>query len=134
MTEEIRDRVNFRMKKASDTLDAARLLIGTGDFISAVNRIYYAVFYAVSAVLLSRGLSSSKHSGIISLFNKEIVNHGLVDKNFGRFFNQLFFERQEGDYGDFTEFDSTEVRSWLELADQFIADMRRLIESDQPKG
>jgi len=70
MTEEILERVNFRMKKASDTLEAARLLIGKGNTISTVNRIYYAVFYAVSAVLLSRGFSSSKHSGIISLFNK----------------------------------------------------------------
>jgi hypothetical protein len=133
MTEEILERVNFRMKKASDTLEAARLLIGKGNTISTVNRIYYAVFYAVSAVLLSRGFSSSKHSGIISLFNKEIVNNGLVDKTFGRFFNQLFFERQEGDYGDFAEFDSAEVQSWLELAEKFISDLRRLIESDRPK-
>lgn len=45
-----------------------------------MNRIYYAMFYAVNALLIAKGFSASKHSGVRALFNKEIVNKGLIHK------------------------------------------------------
>lgn len=68
------------------------------------------MFYAVSGLLLSNNLSSSKHSGIRSLFNKAFVNKGLVDKKLGKFYSRIFEERQEGDYKDFIKFDNNIVR------------------------
>jgi len=50
---------------------------------STVNRIYYAMFYAVNVLLISKNFSSSKHSGVRALLNKEFINTGFVDKKSG---------------------------------------------------
>ena len=118
--------IKYRMEKAVETLEAARILCREGKNFSAVNRIYYATFYAVSALLITKGLSSSKHAGVLSLFNQEFVNKGLVDKDSGRFFNRMYHYRQKGDYQDFMEFDKADVRNWLKRAENFIQDMREL--------
>jgi uncharacterized protein (UPF0332 family) len=78
------------------------------------------MFYSVNGLLLSKNLSSSKHSGIRSLFNKEFVNKGLIDKKLGKFYSKMFAERKGGDYKDFIKFDNNIVRSWLENAEDFI--------------
>lgn len=77
-------------------------------------------FIAVNGLLLSNNFSSSKHSGVRSLFNKEFVNKGLVDKKLGKFYSRIFEERQEGDYKDFIKFDNNIVRGWLESAEDFV--------------
>jgi uncharacterized protein (UPF0332 family) len=86
------------LSRANETLDDAKILFDNGKLSSSVNRIYYAMFYAVSALLLTKGLSSSKHSGVLALFNKEFVNTTVVEREAGRFYNEIFEFRQKGDY------------------------------------
>ncbi len=78
------------------------------------------MFYSVTALLLTENLSSPKHSGIKALFNKEFVNKGLVDKDSGRFYSEMFERRQKGDYKDFTEFAKEDVEMWLKKAGEFL--------------
>ena len=73
MTEGQRDLVRYRMARAVETLPEARLMLQDEHLYGAANRIYYACFYAVVALLLTRNLSSSKHSGIMALFNNHFV-------------------------------------------------------------
>jgi uncharacterized protein (UPF0332 family) len=68
-SEEI-DLVRHRVTRAEETLEDARLVLEQGHLHSAVNRLYYACFYIVSALLFTEGLSSSKHSGVRSLFDR----------------------------------------------------------------
>lgn len=91
-----------------------------------MNRIYYAMFYAVNALLIAQGLSASKHSGVRALFNKEIVNKNLIEKEWGRFYSEMFDRRQKGDYEDFTKFDKKEVEVWLEKAEKFVEKIEKL--------
>ena len=67
--------------------------------------LYYSMFYAVSGLLVTRGLSSSKHSGVLSIFNREIVNKGHLEKKWGEFYSDMFKRRQKGDYQDFVKFE-----------------------------
>jgi len=90
---ELADLIKYRLEKSKETLQDARVLFEKASLSSAVNRIYYAMFYAVSGLLLSNDLSSSKHSGVRSLFNKEFVNKGLFDKELGKFYSKIFEER-----------------------------------------
>jgi len=120
LKKELADLIKYRLEKSKNTLQDAKVLFEKASFSSAVNRIYYAMFYAVSGLLLSKNLSSSKHSGIRSLFNKEFVNKGLLDKELGRFYSKIFEERQEGDYKDFIKFDKNIVGEWIESAEDFI--------------
>ena len=70
MKEEI---IKYRRERAKETLEDAKILFENKRLRSTVNRIYYALFYEVTALLFSRNLSSPKHSGIISIFNKEFI-------------------------------------------------------------
>lgn len=93
---------------------------------STVNRTYYAMFYAVNSVLIAQGLSSSKHTGVRSLFNKEIVSNGLIDKDLGRFYSDMFDRRQKSDYKDFVRFEKEDVGAWLKKAEDFINKLETL--------
>lgn len=87
---------------------------------ACVNRLYYACFYAVSALLLNRGLSSSKHTGVRSLFNLHFVKTEEVSRELGAIFNDLFENRQKSDYMDFVQFDEDQVLPWIAEAELFV--------------
>ena len=127
MKQEFVDLAKYRMKKAKNTLQDARSFIGKASLESVVNRIYYAVFYAVNALLITKELSSSKHSGVRALFNKEFVNKGLIDKQFGEFYSDMFDRRQKGDYKDFVIFEEKDVEKWLDKAEVFTNKIEKLI-------
>jgi uncharacterized protein len=55
LTEEERILIAYRMSRASEALDEARVLFDTGHINVYVNRLYYASFYAVSALPLAAG-------------------------------------------------------------------------------
>jgi len=128
MTESGRELVSYRLQKARETLEDARILADAGRWNPCVNRLYYACFYAVSALLIQEGLSSTKHTGLRSLFNRHFVKTNKVPKDRARFFNDLFERRQEGDYADFVSFEESQVLSWLPEAEAFVQNLAILIE------
>jgi len=117
----------YRLQKAHETLNDARILAGAGRWNPCVNRLYYACFYAVSALLIQQGLSSSKHAGVRGLFNRHFVKTGKVSKEKARIFNDLFERRQEGDYMDFVSFKESQVRPWISEAEAFVESIAILI-------
>ena len=90
MTPERQALVRYRMERAQEALTAAELLAGSGLWNARVNRLYYACFYVVSALLLQPGVSSTKHSGVRSLFNRRFVKTGAVAAELGVLYNDLF--------------------------------------------
>ncbi len=92
--------VRYRMERAWETLEEAKLMFGSNHLHGATNRLYYACFYAVCALLASRELSSSKHGGVMSLFNRHFIKEKIVPLSLGKFYSKLFNNRTEGDYGD----------------------------------
>jgi uncharacterized protein (UPF0332 family) len=81
VTEWNRDLTQYRIDRALETLEDARILQKSKRWNACVNRLYYACYYAVSALLLQKGLFSSKHTGIRSMFNLHFVKTGKVPKN-----------------------------------------------------
>ena len=122
--------VLYRMVRAKETLEDARILANAGRWNACVNRLYYACFYAVSALLVRHGLSSSKHTGVRSLFNRHYVKTGKVPKDLARVYNDLFERRQEGDYIDFVRFQESQVLPWISKAEQLIEHIIRLTEKE----
>ena len=82
---------------------------GTTSLIGAINRFYYAAFHAARAVLATKQLDSAKHSGIISLFNREFVKTGVINKKASKTLSLMFTLRSEADYDDFKTFTLEEV-------------------------
>jgi uncharacterized protein (UPF0332 family) len=115
--------IRYRQKKARETLEDATLLFHSGRLFSTLNRIYYALFYEVLALLLTADLSSAKHTGVRALFNEHFVKTGKVPVELGRFYSRMYDFRQKGDYGDFVEFEREKVKEWLDQASMFINEM-----------
>lgn len=122
--------INYRREKAASTLADAKLLLEAGSLSSAVNRIYYALFYEITALLLTKGLSSSKHSGIRTLFNEHFVRPGVVSSEAGRFFSSMFDFRQKSDYGDFAVFEEPKVRSWIGQTEAVLKEIETILSAD----
>ena len=121
------DIIKYRRERAKETLQEAKIMLENNKLIAAVSRIYYAVFYEVLALLLTRGLSSSKHTGVRSMFNKEFIKTGIVSEQNGDFYNRVFEFRQRADYEDFVEFEREKVKSWFDSAKEFIDSIERVI-------
>ncbi len=120
--------INYRRERAKETLKDAEQLLKSGSLFSAVNRTYYAMFYEVIALLLTKGFSSPKHSGVKSIFNREFVKTGKVSIQSGKLFARMFDFRQKSDYEDLVTFEENKVREWLDDAKLFIEELEVLID------
>jgi uncharacterized protein (UPF0332 family) len=125
--EKLREVIAYWMDKARESLAAAHAEMTAQRFSFAVNRIYYACFYAVSAVLLKNGFQFKKHSGVRASFHKHLVKSGLVNHENGALYDELFEARQRGDYIELVAFDKNEVEDWLKRAEDFIEALSLLI-------
>jgi len=83
--EERREYVNYRIESAHKTIDAAKVLAENGFWNSAVNRLYYAVYYAVNALLVFNEIQTKSHSATKSQFSLYFVKTGKFDKKYGRY-------------------------------------------------
>jgi uncharacterized protein len=118
MKREDADYIGFRIERARQTLAEAKHLLAGGFTVGVVNRLYYACFYAVSAPLLTEGHSSSKHSGVMSLFDRFWIKPGRLPARVGELYHVLFEQRQKGDYEDLYAFEQSELEHWVsEVAD-----------------
>ena len=115
MNEENQALAAHRLKRADSALSEAELLLGAGHLNAYVNRLYYACFYAVSALPVLQGIVTSKHGHLRSLLHRDFVKPGIIPIPMGKHFDRLFTNRQEGDYADFVVFQEEDVRPWLEL-------------------
>ncbi len=93
---------------------------------SCVNRLYYACFYAVLALLERHGMASTKHTGARSLFNRNFVKTGLISRDLAATYNHLFDQRHESDYVDFLTVNAEDVRPHLAKAGEFISTVTKL--------
>lgn len=111
----------YRMERAFETLRAAQMLYKQdGDPASIVNRAYYAMFYSALAMLITIGKGTSKHSGVLSLFDQYFVKPGILQKEMSRFLHTSFDMRLTGDYEDKAEITQQEAFQILEVATHFI--------------
>jgi uncharacterized protein (UPF0332 family) len=86
------------IEHAHQMLVVAEHNLGDGFYSSAVNRAYYAIFYAANALLSTQGLARSKHSGVISAFREHFVKPGLVEVEYSDIYGRVMDHRQVGDY------------------------------------
>jgi hypothetical protein len=130
MTQEKEALILYRLERARESLEEASLLLRNGHSNTFVNRLYYACFYAVSALLLSKDLYSAKHSGVRALFHYNFVKSGAVTVELGHIYDKLFRNRQKGDYVDLVHFDVDEVKDWHDEAEDFVKRIEVLIKKE----
>ena len=128
MTPETRILVQYRLDRAREALAEASLLLDSGHANTGVNRLYYACFYAVSALLLTKGLTATSHSGLRTFFHQHLIRPGLLPLGQGPLYDRLFDQRQRSDYADLVHFGVDEVRAWSVDAQAFVDAVAVLIQ------
>lgn len=114
------------MEKAKEALASAQSELKANRLSFAMNRAYYACFYAVSSLLLKDGRKFSKHSGVRSALHEHLVKRGLLSKELGKSYDRLFESRQEGDYIELVRFEKEQVKQAIQEASAFVAHVKKL--------
>ena len=122
------DYINYRIKNAEDALASARLLADNFHWNAAINRLYYACFYIVSALLYKNNIAAKKHSGLKHQFAQHFIKTGIVDKDVSKVYLRLSDWRQKGDYDDFEDFTQEKTLPLFEPVENFIKVVLNLIE------
>jgi uncharacterized protein (UPF0332 family) len=126
--EEERDAVvQHRLEMAKETLVEAKDMADLSHWRGASNRLYYACYYAVEALLISNGHRAQTHSGVATLFSLHFMKTNIVDREHGKLYRQLFNLRQYGDYGVWAYVDEDDIRPLLAPAEDFINHISKLI-------
>jgi uncharacterized protein (UPF0332 family) len=125
------DLFQYRIGQAEETLsDAEKMLQENLSARSIVNRSYYSMFYGILALYIEQGINikTSKHSGIISIFDKEFVHTGKIDKDYSKILHRNFNLRQEGDYKELTKISRDDATRSVEDAKKFLNAIKDFIE------
>lgn len=118
--------IQQRFEKASECIEDAQLLWNSKRFAATVNRAYYAMFHAAAAVLLTKNVSRSSHSGIISAFGEFFATTGLIDTVYHKYLREAFDLRQESDYEAGIEISEVEAEKLLNRAMDFVDACRKI--------
>lgn len=130
MTIEENDReslIKYRLEQANETIQDVELLVENNRLRSAINRIYYGMFYALLALGTAHQFETSKHAQLIGWFNKNFIHKGLIDPRYGKIINKAFNRRTKGDYDIFVEFEEIIVLEMVSEMKDFIAEISSLV-------
>lgn len=128
MNDDIRqDIVVYRLRKANQLLHDVDILIENELWNSTINRMYYACFHAVSALLIKNGVKVKTHMGVRQALGLHFVKTGKVSLEFGRIFSRIYDKRQSSDYDDFIEFTKEEVEKLYPQIKEFIKTIESLV-------
>lgn len=120
------DYIRYRWHRAEESFDDALILKEKGKWNTVVNRLYYACFYAVIALLLKNGIETKSHEGARTQFGLYFIKNGLIDKEYGKLFTKLYDLRQKGNYGDLFDHSSKLVEPLIEQVDAYIKEIKSI--------
>lgn len=125
------DLIIYRIARSFETLEEADYNAKGKYYNAAINRLYYACYYVASALMLKYNQDASTHKGIKMMLGLHFVKPGILDPKYGRIYQQLFENRQSGDYEDFTYCDKEMFDEMRPQAEDFINAVQKLIASHQ---
>jgi uncharacterized protein (UPF0332 family) len=118
--------IKYRLQQAIDTIEVVDILIINKKYPAAVNRIYYGIFYSLLALALKFEFESSKQQ-LIGWFNKEFIQTGKVEKDYGKILRKAYENRTTGDYDTFIEFEKNDVVQLFDEMKRFIVRIEKLL-------
>ena len=126
--------VSYRLEKAETALEEAIKVSNIKLWNIAANRLYYALYYAASALLISEGLASHTHRGLISQIHLNYVKTGRLGENDGKLLRNMFKMRHEGDYEDFIDAAEEDISSALPKVRTLVGKIKGMIMNNMPES
>ena len=118
--EERRAIVSFRLEKSAEALEDVKLNADNNRWVVVANRLYYAAYYTVSALLVADGYTAKTYDGINQIFNRDFGKTGKVDVSLTKHYGRLLNLRITGDYSDNYNLDETDVLPMIEPTKKLI--------------
>ena len=115
-----KDVVQYRIERAYIALEQAKKNLQMKCLEVTANRLYYAAYYAVSALLIANKIPSHTHDGCITQFGLHYVRTGIVSRDMGKLLRKLFTMRQTGDYSDRFGLTEDDVIPFIGSTENFI--------------
>lgn len=125
-----KDNYRLYMENADETLDAAQLNFDKGFYRSACNRAYYAMFYAASALLYSKGKSYGKHSAVIAAFRQHFIKTGEFAEQWGKDYGEIMDNRHIADYVLQDELDKEDAADAIEKSKEFVQEVKKWLQKN----
>ena len=122
--------IKYRLERSLETISEAEQAIQNNHLHLAANRIYYAIFYAISALAVKNNFSTLKHSTLLSWFNNEFVKKQIITKELGNIYNIAFQNRMKGDYDDLITFSKESILENINQMKLFVQEIKQLIENN----
>lgn len=122
--------IQYRIKQAKSAYEDVAFLIENGKLTIAVNRIYYGMFYILSALAMKYDFHTSKHQQLIGWFNKNFVKDGKVAPKYAKIISEAFESRSDSDYGVFVAFTKDDVLDMFTDMKDFITTIEQFILSE----
>jgi uncharacterized protein (UPF0332 family) len=119
--------INYRIERSRETIKDAKIAMDNNSLFMASNRIYYAIFYIVSALASKYEFVTSKHKQLMGWFNHNFINTSIFDKKFKEFYREAFENRQESDYADMIQLKFDEVQTLFDDMLLFVNEIERFI-------
>jgi len=121
--------IAYRTERADALLQTSRNLAEDKDWFSTVNRLYYSVYQAVSALLVKSDIPVNSHAGAKAMFDLHFVKAGRAGVEWSKLYSRLSDARHRSDYGAFIEFNEADVLPLIPQTEEFIAVIKRLIDN-----
>jgi len=118
---QLEELLRYRMEQACETLREAEILLNESALRGTINRAYYAMFYALLALLATKQLGTSRHSGALALFDREFVKTNVFPRELSRSLRLAFDRRQTHDYGEMVQVNRKVAEESLADAKTFVA-------------
>ena len=119
--------IQYRIEQAKNTVKDAELLIQNARWKSAVNRIYYSMFYMLMALSIKYKFETSKHQQLIGWFNKTFVKEKIIESKYSKMIKKAYEYRNRSDYNDFVTIDKADVLKMYDDMNKFITEMENFI-------
>lgn len=121
------DLCTYRIDNAIETLGTTKLCLDNKRYKDTINRSYYAVFYAIKAILALEGTDFKRHKDVVAYFNKNYVATGIFEKAIGKRLAHLQQKRESSDYDDFYIASKEEAEEQYEAAKDIIQTIRNYL-------
>ena len=119
--------IGYRCQRSDEAIQESELLCREGFYNAAVNRLYYACYYVISALFLKDDIEAHTHSGMKTQFGMHYVKTEKISINQASIYYTLFEKRHSGDYDDFIYFDHEMTQELIALTKEFTSTIKEMV-------
>jgi len=129
LDEKTRELIKVRLERAEEDVKTAKELLSLKRYRAAVNRAYYSLFSITTAVLLTKKLDRSKHSGVEAAFNQYFIKNKIIEVEYGKIFDYIRRKREECDYNAKIVIEKETAEKIVKNSKRFIRRMKEYLKS-----